>query len=135
MGHVVDEVVLNLIDALLPEYHVDGEDECDKQNQGEDDARYEELDRLEDVIRHVREVQIQNPDILRRVVGHQHLPVTVFLTFGLVVRTAVNLFARPLLYTEVVGKINAVADELGFQVKVKHLEVDVIFKGLFARII
>ena len=56
MGHIVDEVVLNLVIALLTEDHHNGEDKRDQQHDGEHHRRNHKADTGEDVGVHVREV-------------------------------------------------------------------------------
>ena len=59
MGHVVDEVVLDFREPLLPEDGVDGEDEGDEQNQGKDDGRDDEAHTGKDVAVQVRKVDVE----------------------------------------------------------------------------
>ena len=60
MGHVIDEVVLNLRVALLAENHHDGKDKGDEQHHGENHGGNHEAHTGEDVRAHVGEMNLHH---------------------------------------------------------------------------
>ena len=73
MGHIIDEIVLDLSISLLSEDDHDGEDEGDEQHQRENDARNHEAHTGEDVAVHIREVNLHDSHLRLRVVAEEHL--------------------------------------------------------------
>ena len=91
MRHIVDEVVLDLIIALLTEDDHNGEDKRDNQHNREHHCRNHKADAGEDVRVHVGEVNHHDTHLRRRVITEKRLPISIFLTFFRVVRTTVDL--------------------------------------------
>ena len=91
MRHVVDEVILDLRELLLPEDGVDGEDEDDQQHQGEYDGRNDEAHTRKDISLHVGEMDVEQSHLCTRVIGVEHLLIGEVLSFGRIVGTSVHL--------------------------------------------
>ena len=69
VGHVIDEVVLDLRIPLLPEDDHNGKDEGNQQYQREDDARNHEAHTREDIAVHIREMNPYYTHLRLRVVA------------------------------------------------------------------
>ncbi len=108
MGHIVDEVVLDLRISFLTEDDHDGKEERNQQYDGEDDAGNHEPHRREDVGVHLREVDAHNAHLRLRVITEQHLLIGVFLAFLFVVGTAVHLSSVSGRYREMIWDVDAV---------------------------
>ena len=68
MGHIVDEVILDLRIPLLTEDNEDGEDKGNQQYDGENHRRYHETYTREDVGVHVWEMNLHHSHLRRGVV-------------------------------------------------------------------
>ena len=77
--HVVDEVVLDLAQLLLPEGHGDGIQEHTQQQEGECQRGHQELHRREDVVALGGEHDVQRVLLALRVIGEKHQAVNVLL--------------------------------------------------------
>ena len=132
VGHIVDEVILDLRIALLAEDDINGEDEGDEQHDCKDDGRDHEPHTGEDVGTHVREVDLHHAHLRRRVVVEERLLVGVLLTFLAVVRTTVNFTPIGRLHTEVVRDIDTVVHQFYLDITIEHFEIDTLFQRLVA---
>ena len=135
MRHIIDEIVLDFAQTFLAEDDVDGKYKGNEQYNGENDARQKELDRFKDVTLHLREVDTQDTGVLRWIVGHQDLAEHIFFTFGLVIAATIDLFATAFLDREMVRNVYTVVRQFCFQVKIEHLEVQVVFDGALTGIL
>ena len=108
MGHIVDEVVLDLRIPLLTEYHDDGEDKRHDQHERKDHRRNHETDRREDVTVHVGEMNPDHSHLGLRVIPEQHLGIGVFFAVVGVVRTTINLPAILCAHREMIRYIDTI---------------------------
>ena len=129
VGHIVDEVVLNLRIALLAEDDEDREDKGDNQHNREDDSRNHKSDAREDIGTHVGEVNLHHTHLRRRVVAEKRLLIGVLLTFLTIVRTAIHLTTIGCFNAEMIGNINTIVHQLYFDVAIKQFEVDTLLQG------
>ena len=132
VGHVVDEVVLDLRQPFLAERDIDGVDERQEQDERENDGRYDEPDAGEQVLVHLGKVDDHHAHLRGRRVGKEQLGVGIVGPAFLVVRTAVNLAAVAREDAEVVGQFDAVGQELRPYGLVELLEVDSFLQRLVA---
>ena len=132
VGHVVDEVVLDLCVALLAEDDHNGEDERDEEHQGEDDGRNHESHRGVDVLAHLGEVDAHHAHLRGRVVAEQGLCIAVFGPRLFVVRAAVHLAAVGCVHGEVIVQVDAVILQSFTYIGVQQFEVDALLQGLVA---
>ena len=132
VGHIVDEVVLDLRIALLAEYDIDGEDEGNEQNNRKDDGWDHKRHTGEDVGAHIGEMDLHHTHLRRGVVTEEGLLVGVFLTLLAIVRTTVYLAAVGSFHTEVVRDVDAIVHQFDLDVTIEQLEVDALLQGLVA---
>ena len=128
VGHVVDEVVLDLRVAFLSEDHDDGEDKRHQQDKREDDRRDHEAHTGEDVTVHLGEVDAYDAATVGRVVAKEHLTETALHPLVRVVGAAIDLSSVLGLHHKVVRDVDAVVHHLRFQVLVQQLEVDALLE-------
>ena len=126
--HVVDEVVLDLAVALLPEDDHDGEDERDEQDDGEHHAGNHEPDTGEDIAVDVGKVNAHHAHVRCRVIAEEHLAIGVLTALITIVGTPVDLTSVLCRDGEVVRDVDAVVHQLSFDVLVEDLEVDTLFQ-------
>ena len=124
MGHIVDEVILDLRISLLPEDDHDSEDKGDEQYQRKDDTRNHEAHTGEDVAVHIREVNLYDSHLRLRVVAEEHLGVAVFLTLVGIIRTTVHLPTILGCHRKVIRDIDSIVHHLSLEVLIQLLEVD-----------
>ena len=133
MRHVVDEVVLHLAVALLPEDDDNREDEGDEQDERKHNARYHEADAREDIAVDVGEVHTQHTHTRRRLIAIERLGVGELRTLVAIVGTTVNLAAILRTHGEVVRDVDTVVDELSLDVLVEDAEVDALLQRFVGR--
>ena len=126
MGHIVDEIVLDLRITFLTEDDEDGEDKGYQQHHREGDGRNHEPHTGKDVGAHIREMYLHHTHLRRRVVAEKRLLIGVLLTFLTIVRTAVYLTAVSSLHPEMIGDVDTVVHQLDLDVTIEHLEVDAL---------
>ena len=131
MRHIVDEVVLYLGVAFLPEDNYDCEDERHEQHECEGYRRNHESNRREDVRTHVGEVDAHNAHLRLRVVAEQYLRVGELFAFVCVIRTAIYLASVLCADGKVVWYVHSVVHQLCFEVLIEQLEVDAFLKRTF----
>ena len=124
MGHIVDEVILDLRISLLSEDDHDGEDKGDEQYQRKDDTRNHEAHTGEDVAVHIWEVNLYDSHLRLRVVAEEYLRIAVFLTLVGIIRATVHLPAILGCYRKVIRDIDSIVHHLCLEILIQLLEVD-----------
>ena len=128
VGHIVDEVILNLRQSLRAEYRDYREDKGDEQHHGEDHTGNHEADRRVDVAVHIGEVQLDNSHLADRVVAEEYLGVGVLFSLVGIVGTTIDLATVLGRHGEMVANVDAIVHQLCLEVLVEQLEVDALLQ-------
>ena len=128
VGHVVDEVVLDLGEFLLAEDEHHGDDEGDDEDEREDDGGHDEGEGAVDVLAKLGEVDLEHAHLLHGVVLEECLREGYLAAFLVVVGALVDALSVIGIDGEVVVHVDAVVGQFGLEVLVELQKVDAVLQ-------
>ena len=93
MCHVIDKVVFYFSESFLAKYGVNRKCKYDYHNKRKDYGRYHKADTGEDVLLHVREMNIKNSHLRSGVIRIKFLPVGLFFSYVFIIRATEHFTA------------------------------------------